>query len=533
MNQAAFYLHIPEDEIPYSTIARYALLGGFRAPQIMKKIYGNSKKRLHPYLPGLIDQFSVFFELSSENVIEHKTIFPLLKFSQPADEIMIKQIMRDCTDDKVILATAIGHSRFRTFYGLCYCPVCVQQDINNLGFAYWHIKHQIPGVQACFEHNCLLKGIPMGDGNKDRSLILPPFNKEPPQLASTSQKSLALFSSQLFNLSQNHKVNYQEAYRNLLNEKGLVSCNNGFVFISKIVDLLSEYWQELNYTTHLVPGVSKKLASFDFLGRILRPKTHFHAHPLKHILLGCWLTNVDAKKLLITDTKVITSEPMVRTTDEDLKDKIISMLQRGISINMIASQTGKSRCFIHRVADLNRIPHLSNSQAFPESIKRAVLIKALYGVHRQEIADKLKVGLGYVEQVICNAPGMSEWRKHLRIQKNILKASKTLTNIRKLHPEWSRTKIRNSAEAEYFILYNHDKSLIEQLLPPAQKATQFKKDWEKEDQRLLSALETINHLDELSLSAIGRLINDHQYLHRQLNKLPKTKAFLSKAGKLK
>ncbi|MBB1453750.1 hypothetical protein [Pseudoalteromonas sp. SG43-5] len=71
------------------------------------------------------------------------------------------------------------------------------------------------------------------------------------------------------------------------------------------------------------------------------------------------------------------------------------------------------------------------------------------------------------------------------------------------------------------------------LTNTAQKPTQFKKDWEKEDQRLLSALEAVEHLDELSLSAIGRLINDHQYLHRQLKKLPKTKAFLSKAGKFK
>jgi len=89
------------------------------------------------------------------------------------------------------------------------------------------------------------------------------------------------------------------------------------------------------------------------------------------------------------------------------------------------------------------------------------LIKALYGIHRQEIVRSLAVGLGYVEQVICNEPNMSEWRKHLSIQKNVLAASRLLISLRKQHPDWCRTKIRKEAQAAYFILYNHDKSLIE------------------------------------------------------------------------
>ncbi|CAD5255599.1 hypothetical protein ALTERO38_20120 [Alteromonas sp. 38] len=36
------------------------------------------------------------------------------------------------SDDKVLLTTAIAHSRFKTFYGLNFCPLCTQRDIKKM-----------------------------------------------------------------------------------------------------------------------------------------------------------------------------------------------------------------------------------------------------------------------------------------------------------------------------------------------------------------------------------------------------------------
>lgn len=531
MKHVPFYLPIPDDEVPYSTIVRYALLGAFRAPQAMKQVFGNPKKRIHPYLPGQIERFADFFELNSIDVIEKSTIYPLLKFTQPTCLAAIKKAMQNYTDDKVLLSTAIGHSRFRTFYGLSYCPCCVKRDIDDLGFAYWHIKHQIPGVQVCFEHGCLLLSMAMGDGYSDRVLSLPPFSPVTAVTGSLTQLKLAQFSAHLFDLSRTCDVNYRLVYQQLLENEGLVSSTGCYISISRVISGMSEYWKGLTFTNHLKPGVPEKLSSFDFLGRMLRAGTHYHAHPLKHLLFSCWLTDNDVTKLLTTRSCTLHQQKVSNKEMSDIESKVLKLLKQSVSLNKIEEHIGKSRCYIRRIAELNGITHLSNSQAYRADVRRAVLIKALYGMHRAKIAEQMNVGIGYVEQVIGNSAGMSEWRKHLRIQKNVLAAYTLLKSVRKKNPTWNRTRIRQHAESAYFVLYNHDKSLIEKVLPKALKPTTYKKDWAVEDARIFEEINKLSNVAAMSLSEIGRKVSDHGYLIRKLTKLPKSQALLEKLKK--
>ncbi|MCJ8321363.1 MAG: TnsD family transposase [Colwellia sp.] len=531
MKRAPFYFLIPDDEVPYSTVARYALIGAFRAPLALNQIYGNRKKRINPYLPGFINKFADFFELSPDEVIATKTIYPLLKYSQPSDTSIIKMVMKECSDDKVLLKTAMGHSRFATFYGLKFCSQCTQEDIHNHGFPYWHIRHQIPGIEVCFNHGCLLEKVAMGNGNRDRALFLPSFTPIATTPGTPIQCTLASFSTQLFELSIKNKLDYSTAYHHLLEERELISCNGGYVFISQVIEQLSQYWQTLNFCEHGEIGVPLILKDFKFIGRILRHKTHSHAHPLKHILLACWLTNNDATRLLpFRQPKAKASLPISDCSDTD--ELILTLLLEGNSINSTYEKVGRSRCYIRHVAELNMVSHPTNAQAFSTEVNRAVIRKALYGIHRKEIAKSVGVGIGYVEQVICNEPRMTAWRKHMRIQDNVHNAYEKLIELRKEHPDWNRTKLREAEQAAYFMLYNHDKSLIERTLPQPLKPAPYKKNWKAEDERLCLAVLRLKAVDIVSITSIGRKINDHGYLRTAIDKLPKTHELLKKLGKL-
>ncbi len=529
MKRAPFHVEIPSDEVPFSTITRYAVLGGFRTPLLLTQIFNNPKKRIHPYLPGMIANFSEFFELNPLEVISQRTIYPLVRFAQPLKARSILNTMKCNSDDKVISSTAIGHSRFSTFYGLKYCPQCVVEDIEKYGFTYWHINHQIPGTEACFKHHYLLIGVAMGDGKKDRVLFLPRFEIQTPSPANDSQIKYASFSAKLLTELQQHKSDFINVYRHLLQQKGLVSPNGKNLKTSKIIELISLYWEGLEFSDHLRLGVPCDLSDFRFIGKILRKKTNSPAHPIKHILLASFLTNNDVS-LLFKRPKKVNSHVIKPENNKD--DEILKLLIQGESLNKIEKNTKRSRCYIRRVAELNRIPHKSNSLRYSEKIRRAVLIKAMYGISCDEITTSLNVGLGYVEQVICNELNMSQWRKHLRIQNNILAASNRLKEITRKHPNWNRTRIRMYAEADYFILYNNNKSLIEEILPKALKPKTCYKDWEQEDNRLFQAISKIENIEVLSLTAIGRLVNDHKYILRSIEKLPKTQALLIKLGKL-
>jgi hypothetical protein len=63
MSHLNFYFPIPDDEIIYSVVARYALLSGYTGAKVMHKVFGNSRKRIHPYLPGLIENSQSFTTL--------------------------------------------------------------------------------------------------------------------------------------------------------------------------------------------------------------------------------------------------------------------------------------------------------------------------------------------------------------------------------------------------------------------------------------------------------------------------------------
>jgi hypothetical protein len=40
---------------------------------------------------------------------------------------------------------------------LKYCPICVREDREAYGEAYWHRSHQLRQVQVCHKHHCNLK----------------------------------------------------------------------------------------------------------------------------------------------------------------------------------------------------------------------------------------------------------------------------------------------------------------------------------------------------------------------------------------
>lgn len=520
-------MEIPADEVVFSTVARYALIGGFKTTKVMLDIYSNRKKRIHPFLPGYIERYASFFDLNKEEVIQYRTIYPLIVYSRPLNLLEIRDIMLNKSDDKVLLSTPVAHSSFRTFYGLKYCCNCVKEDINQWGFCYWHVKHQIPGIDTCYKHKCLLIGIPMGDGNKDRTLFLPPFKEQYSCVASKKQVDLAIFSAKLFDIAQEHEIDYKVAYKSLLKQKGLLSESGETLLISKIITSMNQYWIELPFSNHQEIGTPYILRDFQFLGPMLRVKTHSPTHPLKHLLLACYLTSGNAEKLLNIEQKPnLPIKKNITNCKIKIQDKVLKLLQQGLSLRAVELRSGKSRSFVRRIAELNKIPHKTNTLAYSLDIRRGVWRKALFGISRHEIAKALMVGIGYVEQVICNERNMSSWRKQVRIQNNVMKAYKKLESLKMKHPDWCRTQIRKEAQAAYATLYKHDKKLIESLLPSAKAPAPYKKNWVREDKRILSELVKIKNLEKLSLSALGRLVNDHGYLNRNLDHLPSTKAYL-------
>lgn len=533
MGGVQFHFPVPSDEIPLSTVGRFVLLSGYTAPNVLHQVYGNARKRINPYLPGCIGRFSEFFQLDPHMVIMHSTLYPLLRFVQPESGSKIYQEMLVSTEAKVLARTAITHSRFHVFYGLNYCPACVLEDIESYGFSYWHTLHQVSGVQACYKHHCLLKSLPMGDGFADRVFLYPPMKVETVVEASDTQIRFATYAASLFELVKDHGINYADSYRRLLTEKGLTHGVNGKLKFAEIILGVANYWQSIVYANGGQPGVPESLKDFSFIGRILRQKTRSPCHPIKHLLFGCWLTDNNPLSLSMHSemASLASHHEFCKTIESDDETEILSLLREGLSFNRIERITGKSRCCIKHIAEYYQIPHRSNSMRFSADIRRKVLIKALYGEHRKDIAQALGLTVGFVEQVIAAEPLLSNWRKYLRVRKNVYSAYLTLSALVKANREWGRTQLRKSAQAAYALLYNHDKELLNKVLPQAAKPRPYAKNWQSEDERIYRALNALDDISSDSLSSLDRKVDGHGNLLRNRSKLPKTSAILSRYHK--
>lgn len=76
------------------------------------------------------------------------------------------------------LRLGILTSRFRANHPLKACSQCMEQDIRETGWAYWHLKHQFPGVWMCTTHKQqLLLSTLKANGVKRFQWLLPHWSE--------------------------------------------------------------------------------------------------------------------------------------------------------------------------------------------------------------------------------------------------------------------------------------------------------------------------------------------------------------------
>jgi len=518
---------ILENETIYSWLTRYHLKVGVGHPKNSYLTMLNCEKvRLHPYLPNHIGSLAMNTKTPPHFWINRHTLYPLFKFFGHDECGGLKSAMLD-NKSNVMGQASIPQAKLSFEFGHRYCPECIRELKAQRGFGIFDIRYQIPGVLACPIHRCLLNVINCGDYGIDRTLTMSFFKKEYIK-ANTHHVDFALFCFDTFNLIQQGKVVIEltKLYRQHLKSQGYLT-NNGQLKYKKIHNDISTYYRDFPFISGF-----ETLKEFHYLGPLLRDKTHTHIHPTKHLVFTYWLFNGDAK---------LFNEPLLESNDEclskleanDIESVILTMLEQEKSMKSISQSTGKSRCYIKRRCELHGIKHQSNTQATDANKTHVVILQAQLGRHRKVIARNLKLGVGYVEQVISNTKGLVAWRKRLAVLTKIKIAYLELTSAKSIHPNWFRKDFKRLHNQAFFYMYHHAKGLLEKILPAKLKPHRATLDWEKEDERLSEAVSDIGNIADLSISAIGYKIKDSSHLRRHLNKLPKTKALLKERGKIK
>jgi len=162
------------DELLYSIIARYHVWSGNNEmSDTMEELFDYRRERATLFIPKHLYRLAEKtrkYGLDYETLLYEHTVFPF------ATCFLNKASLYKILDQEE-KSYSIYKKDLNAKY-LRYCPLCIRDDRNNYGEAYWHRKHQAYGMVMCDKHRCRLKDsvIEILDDRNNRYIALELLN---------------------------------------------------------------------------------------------------------------------------------------------------------------------------------------------------------------------------------------------------------------------------------------------------------------------------------------------------------------------
>lgn len=155
------YLPTPyEDELFYSILCRaYTHSGYLSHKEVLRDmLYSKSNNPSIEFIGHLNADFEALVKqvYHIEELILNNTMYPQYARFIPLKEKIgaMNHLSNDYCDPHHLFCIL---PRTEGDLYLKYCPLCVQEDRDKYGEAYWHRQHQIRNMLVCPKHNCYLE----------------------------------------------------------------------------------------------------------------------------------------------------------------------------------------------------------------------------------------------------------------------------------------------------------------------------------------------------------------------------------------
>ncbi len=509
------------DESLHSRICRYLSVCEHSTEQALELLLGDKRAAVHPYLTSNLHFLTQSADESSKTLLSSQTLRPLFSYYLPQYRNVIEDVA--ASTNEVIRASQLSTFRGKDILSVKYCPVCAKNDLHEYGVAYWHLNHQVPGVEACSTHRAWLVHQELPGRSHVYCHFLPSPQKIPIHCTGVAT-DFASFVSQRVHVLQtsNHKQTHgvlSKSYQNQLGLSGFLTAS-GRVRRKSILQGLYELSESLFLSPTLLSVRSK--SDFSFVSTLLSGE--HSQHPFKHLLFEFFLFRC---------------RPIKEETGEDLplqlatnKEKqCCDLLTSGLSMAAASREIGKSRCYVKSVALKNNIPVNLKPKKVTLSLQASVVRLARKGFHRDVIAKLHDISVGSVDLIIATTSGLVEWRKQCKSESLRRRYRCQVVRFIDSAPDACRQEIKSANKAAYYWLYSHENEWLENMLPAASQVQHVDRvDWFKRDNELLEVLSELllYSSNKRSRTELDRALGGHGWLTSKLNKMPKTKDLLKK-----
>nr|WP_085706604.1 TnsD family Tn7-like transposition protein [Pseudomonas sp. B35(2017)] len=310
------------DETLHSMLSRYARLCGVRSFKAafagVRSPAAFSQSVAFPsHLADLVEALPCGTGLSVAEVIKRHTLLPYYSPFVSQDQVDQAHALMAGDGTGLMLKLGVNASRLEFACRTRYCPECVAQDQVQVGVAYWHRVHMLPGVLVCPHHGTLLNvvdhrwfsrnsrqlNLPGDDSVQEHSIPLHVPLLCLPALHDIALRSLLVLESEVHALStcKVRSTLLQGAVEHDLTSKPRR------LHLRRLAQHMAAFCRTLpNTWEYSVLSEAREGVPATWVTKLLRKPRDSH-HPLKYILLASAL-RVDMESVL---GKKTLSEPQI------------------------------------------------------------------------------------------------------------------------------------------------------------------------------------------------------------------------------
>nr|WP_295483151.1 TnsD family Tn7-like transposition protein [uncultured Pseudomonas sp.] len=167
------------DETLHSVLSRYARLCGGSSRKAAfageRAAASFTQNIAFPNrLADLVEALPRGTNLSVGQIIKRHTVVPYYAPFLTKDQLRHALVSMAGDGKGLMLKLGVNASRLGGASRVRFCPLCLNEDINRVGAAYWHRVHQLPGVLVCPHHKQMLRVVDPGWSSRNsRQLSLP------------------------------------------------------------------------------------------------------------------------------------------------------------------------------------------------------------------------------------------------------------------------------------------------------------------------------------------------------------------------
>ena len=505
-------------ETLFSLVSRiHGLWGAQDAGRTASLLFGDRRRGTQHDLPGHLGDFVARTEGllgDADALARERTLLAFYRhfMSERAEQAAVEDMV---SGNIAHLKFRMGllTSRFRANHPLKACVACMSRDVQEYGWAYWHTRHQHPGVWWCRDHGVFLResrlkstGVERFRWTLPREDLLMPVPPDVAQQAERIESAVAPFEQLIQALvgpGQDLRIDVarlKQCYRQQLSERGWTT-EGGNIRWSRF---LLEYLDFVEPLRRLPELNALPTTEEEACGQLRRAfdLSRSGGHPLWHLIVVNWLFKdvqsfLAAYALMGSDTDVeverdvSTSSPSGPEGDPRRERLIFMLRAEGASMSEAAKSIGVDVTTAMTWAATAGYAVKKRPKTLHSGIRKRLIELLERGEEKLAAATMASVSVGTVTRTLFTEVGLHErWREACRRRTQ----DEHRLCWQRLLDDYGGSGVkvmRGLAPATYGWLYRNDREWLQAHTPmPVLRAADARRDavWLQRDEDLRVAV---------------------------------------------